>query len=177
MPAREEAGTGCSTSSCSAVTSTQLPTGPTRRWPAPRRTTDRCCGSAVPTRHTCVPTTRRPWTAGSRATAGSWSRAPATGCTASSRGSSWRCSGASWLPDPRLTPGWHAVLGLAVLGLVDRDGDLRLRLREVVRAGVGHRDRVAPRPQVRQVDEGGAVLERLAALELVDLDGHVADGL
>ena len=37
----------------------------------------------------------RRWTAGSRATAGCWSRAPGTGCTPSSRRSSSRCCGGS----------------------------------------------------------------------------------
>ena len=56
-----------------------------RGWPASRRTTGRCCGSAARRRATWPRSTSRRWTAGSRATAGSPSRAPATGCTASSR--------------------------------------------------------------------------------------------
>ena len=60
-----------------------------------RRTRGRCSGSPAPSRATCDPSTRRRWSAGSRITAGSWSRGRGTGCTPSSQRCSPRCSGAS----------------------------------------------------------------------------------
>ena len=81
---------------CSAATSTGSPAGRMTGWPTSRRTTARCCGSGARIPYVRAGARRRDGPAVPAATAGSPSRAPATGCTPSSPRCSSRCCGGSW---------------------------------------------------------------------------------
>ena len=64
------AGAGRPTSTCSGATWPSSAAGPRSRWPGPRRTTGRCCGSRVRRRRTCARSTSRRWSDGSRGCGG-----------------------------------------------------------------------------------------------------------